>query len=115
MSEANHSIEYARSQSDRYLAELKDFVSIPSISTLVEHKPDMQRAADWVAGQLKAFGMEHVQIMPTAGHSVVYADWLKAPGKQTILVYGHYDVQPADPLDEWVTPPFEPTVRGDNL
>ena len=115
MSDPSRAIEYARSQSERYLAELKEFVAIPSISTLAEHKPDMQRAAEWVAGQLQGFGMEHVQIMPTAGHSVVYADWLHAAGKQTILVYGHYDVQPTDPLDEWVTPPFEPTVRGDNL
>jgi len=115
MSDPSKSIEYAHSQADRYLAELKDFVSIPSISTLAEHKPDMQRAAEWVAGQLRSFGMQHVQILPTAGHSVVYADWLNAPGQPTVLVYGHYDVQPTDPLNEWVSPPFTPTVRGDNL
>jgi acetylornithine deacetylase/succinyl-diaminopimelate desuccinylase-like protein len=115
MSDVAKSIEFAHSQADRYLAELKEFVAIPSISTLAEHKPDMQRAAEWVAGQLRGFGMQHVQIMPTAGHAVVYADWLNAPGQQTVLVYGHYDVQPTDPLNEWISPPFEPTVRGDNL
>jgi len=115
MPDSSKSIEFAHSQADRYLAELKEFVSIPSISTLAEHKSDMQRAASWAAGQLGGFGMQHVQILPTAGHSVVYADWLNAPGQQTVLVYGHYDVQPTDPLNEWVSPPFEPTVRGDNL
>jgi acetylornithine deacetylase/succinyl-diaminopimelate desuccinylase-like protein len=115
MSDPSSFIEFARGQADRFLAELKEFVAIPSISTLAEHKADMQRAAAWVAGQLSGFGMEHVHIMPTAGHSVVYADWLHAPDQQTVLVYGHYDVQPTDPLDEWVSPPFEPTVRGDNL
>ena len=115
MSDPNASIEFVRSQSDRYLAELKELVAIPSISTLAEHKPDMQRAAEWVAEQLRGMGMEHVQVMPTGGHPVVYADWLHAAGQQTVLIYGHYDVQPADPLNEWVSPPFEPTVRGDNL
>ena len=115
MSDPSSSIEFAHSQADRFLAELKEFVAIPSVSTLAEHKADMQRAAEWVAAQLRGFGMQHVQLMPTAGHSVVYADWLNAPGQQTVLVYGHYDVQPTDPLNEWVSPPFEPTVRGDNL
>src|SRR5438270_6067876 len=100
------SIDYARGQAERYLAELKEFVAIPSVSTLAEHKADMQRAAEWVAGQLRGLGMEHVQIMPTAGHSVVHADWLHASGQPVVLVYGHYDVQPTDPLNEWVSPPF---------
>lgn len=115
MSDPTHSIEYARTQPGRYLAELKELVAIPSVSTLAEHNPDMQRAADWIANQLRMMGMEHTQILPTAGHPVVYADWLRAAGQPTVLVYGHYDVQPADPLNEWVSPPFEPAVRGDNL
>jgi acetylornithine deacetylase/succinyl-diaminopimelate desuccinylase-like protein len=97
------------------LQELKDFVAIPSISTLAEHKSDIQRAAEYVAKILKSMGMDNVAIMPTAGHPVVYGEHLKAAGKPTVLVYGHYDVQPVDPLNEWLSQPFEPTVRGENL
>src|SRR5262245_61850 len=99
----------------RFLDELKDFVRIPSISTLPEHAGDMRRAATFVAEGLGRAGMEHVEIIPTGGHPLVYADWLHAPGKPTVLCYGHYDVQPADPLELWVTPPFEPTERNGNL
>lgn len=100
---------------DRFLEELKTFLRIPSISTLPEHAGDVQRAAEFVADSLKAVGMENVEIISTARHPLVYADWLHAPGKPTVLCYGHYDVQPADPLDLWNTPPFEPTLRGGNL
>ncbi len=100
---------------DRLLNELKDFIRIPSISTLPENRPDVQRAAAFVAGALRAAGMENVEIIPTAGHPLVYADWLHAPGKPTVLCYGHYDVQPADPLHLWLTPAFEPTERNGNL
>ncbi len=99
----------------RLLDELKDFIRIPSISTLPEHKPDVARAAEFVAAQLRAAGLDHVEIIPTAGHPLVYADSLHAPGKPTVLCYGHYDVQPADPLDLWLSPPFEPTERDGNL
>jgi acetylornithine deacetylase/succinyl-diaminopimelate desuccinylase-like protein len=99
----------------RLLSELKDFIRIPSISTLPEHAGDIQRAATFVADSLRKAGMENVEIVPTAGHPLVYADWLHAPGKPTVLCYGHYDVQPADPLELWVTPPFEPTERNGNL
>ncbi len=99
----------------RLLDELKDFIRIPSISTLPEHKPDVARAAEFVAAQLRAAGLDHVEIIPTAGHPLVYADSLHAPGKPTVLCYGHYDVQPADPLDLWLSPPFEPTERNGNL
>jgi acetylornithine deacetylase/succinyl-diaminopimelate desuccinylase-like protein len=115
MSDPTAAIELARSQSERNLAELKEFVTIPSISTLSEHQADMQRAAEWVAHQLRSMGMDNVEILPTAGHPVVYADWLHAAGLPTVLIYGHYDVQPTDPQGEWLSPPFEPTVRGDNL
>lgn len=115
MTEPTQSLMFAKSQHDRYLSELKQFLSIPSISTLSEHKPDIQRAAEWVAAQMTGMGLRNIAIHPTAWHPVVYGEWLGAPGKPTVLMYGHYDVQPVDPLNEWVSPPFEPTVRGDNL
>jgi len=100
---------------NRFLDELKEFIRIPSISTLAEHTADIARAAAFVADGLRAAGMEHIEIIPTGKHPLVYADWLHAPGKPTVLCYGHYDVQPADPLELWVTPPFEPTERDGNL
>src|ERR1700691_5323283 len=100
---------------DRLLEELKEFLRIPSISTLPEHRGDIDRAAEFVANGLRTVGMENVEIVPTAGHPLVYADWMHAPGKPTVLCYGHYDVQPADPLDEWKSPPFEPEVRDGNM
>lgn len=115
MTNVESAIAHVRAHQNYVLQELKDFVAIPSVSTLPEHKPDMLRAAEYVAKILKSMGMNKVAIMPTSGHPVVYGEWLGAPGKPTVLVYGHYDVQPVDPLDEWLSPPFEPTVRGDNL
>ncbi|MBV9506869.1 MAG: dipeptidase [Acidobacteriia bacterium] len=99
----------------RILDELKRFVSIPSVSTLPEHRPDVERGAAFVAESLRQAGMKHVEIIPTAKHPLVYAEWLEAPGKPTVLCYGHYDVQPADPLDLWQSAPFEPTERNGNL
>jgi len=99
----------------RLLEELKQFLRIPSISTLPENRPDIDRAAEFVATALRAAGMENVELIQTAGHPLVYADWLHAPGKPTVLCYGHYDVQPADPLELWTSPPFEPTERDGNL
>lgn len=106
---------YARQNRERFLGELQEFVSIPSISTLSEHKGDVRRAAEWCAAQLRALGLSNVAVLATGGHPIAYGEWLGAPGKPTILIYGHYDVQPVDPLDEWTTPPFQPTLRGDNL
>ncbi len=100
---------------DRFLDELKHFIRIPSISTLPEHRPAIDQAAAFVADSLRTAGMENVEIIPTAKHPLVYADWLHAPGKPTVLCYGHYDVQPADPLELWKSPPFEPEVRDGNL
>ena len=108
-------LEYARQNQPRFLAELKDLLRIPSVSTLPQHKSDIERAADFLAVQMRAIGLEHVEVIKTAGHPLVYADWLHAPGKPTALCYGHYDVQPPDPLNEWTTPPFEPTERNQNL
>ncbi len=106
---------FVKQNQDRFLAELKEFVRIPSISTLPEHRADIERAASFVAESLRKAGLENIEIIPTSGHPLVYADWLHAPGKPTVLCYGHYDVQPADPLDLWHTPPFEPTERNGNL
>jgi len=99
----------------RLLDELKTFLRIPSVSTLPEHVPDVRRAAEFVADSMKTAGLENIEIIATAKHPLVYADWLHAPGKPTVLCYGHYDVQPPDPLDEWISPPFEPVVRDGNL
>ncbi|HZU24724.1 MAG TPA: dipeptidase [Bryobacteraceae bacterium] len=107
--------QYVRSSQDRLLDELKEFLRIPSISTLPEHQPDIARAARFVADQLQGAGMENVEVIPTAGHPLVYGDWLHAPGKPTVICYGHYDVQPADPLELWESPPFEPEVRNGNI
>src|SRR5579871_6452298 len=101
--------------SERLLEELKAFLRIPSISTLPEHRGDIDRAAQFVADSLRTVGMENIEIIQTAKHPLVYADWLHAPGKPTVLCYGHYDVQPADPLELWESPPFEPTVRNGNI
>src|SRR6202162_2542360 len=106
---------FVEQNQNRLLEELKDFLRIPSISTLPEHKPDVERAAEFVALSLKRAGIEHVEIIPTQGHPLIYGDWLNAPGKPTILCYGHYDVQPPDPLDLWQSPPFEPAVHDGNV
>lgn len=100
---------------DRLLEELKEFLRIPSISTLPEHKTDVARAAQFVAQSLEKSGMENVEVIQTDKHPLVYADWLHAPGKPTVLCYGHYDVQPPDPVELWKSPPFEPAVRDGNL
>jgi len=108
-------LEYARQNQPRFLAELKDLLRIPSVSTLPQHKSDIERAAEFLAAQMRTIGLEHVEVIKTAGHPLVYADWLHAASKPTALCYGHYDVQPPDPLNEWTTPPFEPTERNQNL
>jgi acetylornithine deacetylase/succinyl-diaminopimelate desuccinylase-like protein len=106
-------LAHARSNKDRHLAEYRELLGMPSISTLAENKPDVEQTAQWLAEQLRAIRMENVAIMPTDCHPVVYGEWLNAPGKPTILVYGHYDVQPVDPLDEWESDPFGAEIRGD--
>lgn len=106
---------YFAANRDKHLTELNDFLRIPSISSLSEHKQDMQLAASWLAAAMKRVNLENVRIDETGGHPVVYGDWLHAPGKPTILLYGHYDVQPVDPLELWETAPFEPTIRDNKL
>jgi acetylornithine deacetylase/succinyl-diaminopimelate desuccinylase-like protein len=114
MTTNNHAQAIAENQG-RYLDELNEFLRIPSISTLSEHKGDIRRAAQWVADDLTRSGMENVRLIESQGNPLVYADWLHAPGQPTLLIYGHYDVQPPDPLNEWKTPPFEPSLRDGNL
>lgn len=99
---------------ERHLEEMKEFISIPSVSSLSEHKPDMKKAADHLAGLLEKAGMENIQVRDTAGHPVVTAEWLHAEGQPTALIYGHYDVQPVDPIELWDSEPFKPEIR-DNI
>ncbi len=99
----------------RFLEELKDFIRIPSVGALPEHREDMDRCANYAAEQLRAIGMQRAEVMPTGGAPAVYGEWLGAPGRPTVLVYGHYDVQPVDPVDLWSNPPFDPQVRGNEL
>ena len=107
--------DFIEEHRDAHLAELCEFLRIPSVSAKSEHKPDIERAARWVADKLRAAGFKTVEIVPTSMHPLVYAESLDAPGKPTILFYGHYDVQPAEPLELWTSPAFEPTVRNGNL
>src|SRR5262245_22389216 len=106
---------YVQAQHARFVAELQQFVRFPSVGAQPQHAADIRACAAWLAGHLRKIGLDHAQVMPTAGHPVVYADWLHARGRPTLLVYGHYDVQPADPVEEWHTPPFAPVMRGDDL
>jgi len=106
---------YLVEHQSRHQDELLHFLSIPSISSLPSHAGEVQRAAQWVAERLTAAGLEQVQILPTGGHPVVYGEWLHAPDKPTVLIYGHFDTQPVDPLELWDHPPFEPTIRDDRV
>lgn len=109
-------IEYARAERQRQLNELLDFLKIPSISTLGEHKSDIYKAADWLSAQLRQIGVPKVEVMQTAGNPVVYGEWMNGgDDATTILVYGHYDVQPVDPLELWVSDPFEPSIRDGRI
>ncbi|XEC97369.1 dipeptidase [Paenibacillus tarimensis] len=107
--------DYLQKERSQHLEELKEFVRIPSISSSSQHKTDTRKAADWLADSMRRAGLEHVEVMETEGFPVVYADWLHAPGKPTALVYGHYDVQPADPVELWQYPPFDPEIRDNKL
>jgi acetylornithine deacetylase/succinyl-diaminopimelate desuccinylase-like protein len=106
---------YLQERRPQYLEELLEFLRIPSISSLPEHKDDVQQAAQWVSARLQRAGMEDVQVLATGGHPVVFGQWLHAEGKPTILIYGHFDTQPVDPLDLWTHPPFEPVVKENRV
>ena len=106
---------YFKTNRQDQLEELKNFLRIPSVSSLSNHQKDIRKGAEWLKKALEKAGMENARIDETPGHPVVYADWLHADGKPTVLVYGHYDVQPVDPLHLWETPPFDPHVRDNKL
>jgi len=113
-------VGFAKANGERFVEELKALLRIPSVSTAPEHVGDVRKAAEFVADGLRQVGMENVRLIETStaereGHPLVYGDWLKAPGKPTVLLYGHYDVQPAEPLDEWKSAPFEPEIRDGNI
>ena len=103
--------DYLDTNQARFVDELVDFVRIPSVSAAPAHVADVVTAGNWVVDRLKAAGIENVRMIPTEGHPVVYGDWLHAPVKPTVLIYGHFDVQPAEPFDLWQTPPFAPEIR----
>ncbi|WP_033828957.1 dipeptidase [Bacillus andreraoultii] len=107
--------QFLQAHRQEHLDQLKEFLKIPSISALSENKNDIVNAAEWLRKELSSIGLEHVEVMDTKGHPVVYGDWLHAKGKPTVLIYGHYDVQPVDPLNLWETPPFEPDVRDEKI
>ncbi|MBK5187304.1 MAG: M20/M25/M40 family metallo-hydrolase, partial [Gemmatimonadaceae bacterium] len=115
MTQIEQVLAHLEAQRDRILSELIDFAAIPSVSTDPAHTTDIRAAARWVARALAAAGPFTVRTIDTPGHPVVYAEWLGAPGKPTVLVYGHYDVQPADPLEKWTSAPFTPSLRDGRL
>jgi acetylornithine deacetylase/succinyl-diaminopimelate desuccinylase-like protein len=106
---------YLDEHRQRHILELKEFLRIPSISSLADHRQHVYEAAEWIEARMAGAGIESVRIMRTDGHPVVYGDWLRAPGKPTVLIYGHFDVQPVDPLDLWENPPFEPVIKDERI
>src|SRR6187401_903860 len=111
----NQVVDFINVNRDRYIEELKQYLAIPSISALPQHAGDVRRCAEWTANELQRIALQNVRLIETPGNPVVYGDWLNAPGKPTILFYGHYDVQPVDPLNLWTTPPFEASVRDGEI
>lgn len=107
--------EYYSANREQFLDGLKEFLRIPSVSTLPQNKPDVQRAAEFLRSEMEAMGLHNARLIDAGGNPLVYSEWLGAPGKPTLLLYGHYDVQPSEPDDEWHSPPFEPTVRNENI
>jgi acetylornithine deacetylase/succinyl-diaminopimelate desuccinylase-like protein len=112
---AQPALDYVDEHREEFLEQLKDLLRIPSISTLPKHRKDMRRAASFIVDQLKAIGLRKARLIKTDIHPLIYAEWFGAKGKPTVLLYGHYDVQPVDPIEQWQTDPFEPTIRNNNL
>src|SRR6187401_2976611 len=108
-------LDFIHTNRERYVAELGKYLAIPSISALPEHAADVRRCAEWTAEEMQRIGLQNVKLIETPGFPVVYGDWLGAPGAPTILFYGHYDVQPVDPLNLWESPPFEATIRDGEI
>lgn len=115
MSQTSYPLAYAQANRTRFVTELKDFVRFPSVSAQSKHSGDIRKCAQWLANHLHGVGLERVKIITTRGHPLVYAEWLHVPAAPTVIIYGHYDVQPSDPLEQWRSPPFEPVERGDEL
>src|SRR3954469_18984567 len=115
MADTDKVIDFINVNRDRYLDELKGLLAIPSISALPEHAADVTRCAEWCTEEMRRIGLQNVRLIDTPGNPVVYGDWLGAPGAPTILFYGHYDVQPVDPLELWQSPPFEATIRDNEI
>jgi acetylornithine deacetylase/succinyl-diaminopimelate desuccinylase-like protein len=111
----NNVIDFINTHRDKYVDELKAYLAIPSISALPEHAADVKKAAGWSADEMRRIGMQNVRLIDTPGFPVAYGEWLGAPGAPTILFYGHYDVQPVDPVNLWDSPPFEATVRDGEI
>ena len=108
-------VDFIHINRDRYIEELKQYLAIPSVSALPQHKADVHRCAEWTADELRRIGLQNIKLIDTPGNPIVYGDWLGASGASTLLFYGHYDVQPVDPLDQWISPPFEATVRDGEI
>ncbi|HTG95533.1 MAG TPA: dipeptidase [Pyrinomonadaceae bacterium] len=115
MSEPTRPLAYALANRDRFVGELKELVSFRSVSARPDNAGDMNSCAKWLSDHLNRIGLQRARVIPTRGHPIVYAEWLHAPGRPTVIIYGHYDVQPADPLDQWSSDPFLPVIRGNNL
>jgi acetylornithine deacetylase/succinyl-diaminopimelate desuccinylase-like protein len=111
----NKVIDFINTNRDRYVDQLKEYLAIPSISALPQHQADVRKCAEWTAEEMRRIGLENVRLIETPGNPVVYGDWLHASGKPTVLFYGHYDVQPVDPVDLWESPPFEATIRDGEI
>src|ERR1700693_3537373 len=109
------SLNYARSHRRRFVSELKEFLRFPSVSSSAEREGDIAKCANWLARHLKNIGLDQVRMVTTRGNPIVYGSWLRAPDRATLIIYGHYDVLPGEPLSEWRTPPFTPTLKGENL
>ena len=111
----SRALQYARVHRSRFVAELKDFLRIPSVSSQAERAGELKKCANWLAHHLRGIGLDQVRVVPTRGNPIVYASWLRARGRPTLIIYGHYDVLPGEPLRQWRTPPFTPTLKGENL
>jgi acetylornithine deacetylase/succinyl-diaminopimelate desuccinylase-like protein len=108
-------LDWARRHGGGFVGHLEELVAIPSVSAQPRHTADVAAAAEWLGGHMRSIGLERVEVVPTRRHPIVYADWVHAEGRPTVLVYGHYDVQPPDPVGEWRTPPFRPSIQGEDL
>lgn len=111
----NRALNYARSHPPKFLSELKEFLRFPSVSSQPQRRMDVKKCAHWLARHLQTIGMDRVRVIPTRGNPIVYASWLRAPERPTLIIYGHYDVLPGEPIAEWRTPPFSPTIKGPDL